>query len=111
VIVKHPEDGSVEFVFDQASNEAPFVVGDWDGWALPGAPMVLTGGLWKVTLSLSPGEHQFKYRVGERWFNDFFADRYVDNRLGGDNSVVAVEAPRRPRRGRTRPASARKRSR
>jgi Glycogen recognition site of AMP-activated protein kinase len=111
VIVKHPKDGSVEFVFDQASDEAPFVVGDWDRWSLPGTPMVAVGGLWKVTLSLSPGEHQFKYRVGDRWFNDFFADRYVKNGLGGDNSAVVVEPPKPPRRPKTRRASARGRSR
>jgi hypothetical protein len=43
-----------------------------------------------VTLELAPGKaYQFRYLLdGDRWENDWRADRYVPNPYGGDNSVV-----------------------
>ncbi len=72
------------------------MVGSWDGWSLPGIPVVRQQSeapAWKAVVQLSPGEHQFRFRIGSHWFNDPSADRYVDNGLGGDNSVVIVEEP------------------
>jgi hypothetical protein len=96
MILKHRRPGTVEFVFDGEAAEAPHVVESWDGWSLPGIPMLRKRGeatKWHARVELSPGEHQFRYRVGGDWFNDPSADRYVDNGLWGENSVVVVEAP------------------
>jgi hypothetical protein len=99
MIHKYPKTETVEFIFDHLSDETPHLVGDWDGWSLPGTPMSAEKGKWVARLRLGPGDHQFKYRVGERWYNDFFADHYVDNGLGGDNSVVTVQTqPPKPAR-------------
>jgi hypothetical protein len=47
-------------------------------------------------VELTPGEHQFRYRVGDDWFNDSSADYIIDNGMGGRNSVVVVgETPKR----------------
>ncbi len=94
MILKQRESGTVEFVLDLDTAEAPRVVGNWDSWRREGIPMVREEGgpqSWKLVLKLPPGEHQFRYRVGDHWFNDPSADRYVDNGLGGENSVVIVE--------------------
>ena len=96
MIHKHRESGSVEFVLDHETAEVPYLVGSWDGWSLPGIPMVRQGGeapTWKAEVQLSPGGHQFRYRIGWHWFNDSSADFYVDNGLGSENSVVVVEEP------------------
>jgi len=53
---------------------------------------------WNAAVQLAPGEHQFRYRIGDAWFNDSQADRYVDNGFGSDNSVVIVEETLRRRR-------------
>ena len=116
MILKHPERGTVDFVLGQEAAETAHVVGSWDGWSLPGIPMVRRRGktpTWKASVQLSPGEHQFRYRIGDHWFNDPSADRYVDNGLGSENSVVIVEeAPKKAgRRASPGRAASKRRSR
>jgi hypothetical protein len=115
MILKHGERGTVEFVLDLDAAELPHLVGSWDGWLLPGIPMARQQGeapAWRAVVQLAPGEHQFRYRIGSHWFSDPSADRYVDNGLGGDNSVVIIEeAPKKAgRRSSVRRARTKRRS-
>lgn len=48
---------------------------------------------WKTEVALPPGEHQFRYRIGDDRFDDPSADRTVENGMGGRNSVVVAEEP------------------
>ena len=92
MITKHPETGTVEFVLEMDTAETPHLMGSWDGWAT-GIAMVRDADgarAWRMALKLPPGDHQFRYRVGERWFNDATADRYVGNGYGGENAVIVV---------------------
>ena len=94
MIRKHRETGTVEFELDRDGSEVPHVMGSWDGWQRPGIPMVREAGetsTWKTEVPLPPGEHQFRYRIGDDWFSDPAADRTVENGMGGRNSVVVVE--------------------
>ena len=108
MIRKHRESGTVEFVLDRDGAEIPHLMGSWDGWQRPGIPMVREPDetqAWKTEVALSPGEHQFRYRIGNEWFNDPSADQIIDNGMGGENSVVVVdESPNKggvaPHRGR-----------
>ena len=101
MILKHTTDRTVEFVFVRESEEPPYLMGSWDAWQFPGIPMTRDDSrsqTWRAAVQLATGEHQFRYRIGNDWFNDSRADRYVDNGLGADNSVVVVdEAPRKRR--------------
>ena len=115
MIMKHGGSGAVEFVLNCDAAEIPHLVGSWDGWHFPGIPMARQPGetpTWKAAVLLTPGEHQFRYRIGDHWFNDPSADRYVDNGLGSDNSVVNVEeAPKKTsRRSSSRGGAAKRRS-
>lgn len=49
-------------------------------------------GSFAATISLKPGrEYRFRYLLdGERWENDWEADRYAPNRFGTEDSVVQV---------------------
>jgi hypothetical protein len=73
------------------------LVGDFTGWE--GVPMKRgDDGGWTTTVDLAPGRSfEFRYLVdGERWENDWDADRYVRSPFGHDNSVVdtpALDAP------------------
>jgi len=101
VILRHTTDKTVEFVLVRESQEPPYLMGSWDGWRFPGIPMTREDSrsqTWNAAVQLAPGEHQFRYRIGDAWFNDPNADRYVDNGLGSDNSVVIVEETLRKRR-------------
>jgi hypothetical protein len=94
MIRKHTDTGTVEFELDRDGAEVPHLMGSWDGWQPPGISMVREPGgtpTWKIEVALPPGEHQFRYRIGDDWFNDPSADRIVENGMGGRNSVVVVE--------------------
>ena len=94
MIRKHPDRGTVEFTLYRDGAETPHLMGSWDGWQRPGVPMVRQSEetpTWHTEVELPPGEHQFRYRVGDDWFNDPSADRTVENGMGGKNSVVVVE--------------------
>jgi Glycogen recognition site of AMP-activated protein kinase len=113
MIRKHSESGTVEFLLDRDGAETPYLVGSWDGWEPPGIPLVRQPGeerTWKTEVALPPGEHQFRYRIGNEWFNDPSADRSVENGMGGENSVVIVEESPKKRGRRTSPGTLRRTS-
>jgi len=106
MIRKNGEVGTVEFELDRDGAETPYLMGSWDGWQRPGIPMLREPGesaIWKIRVKLPPGEHQFRYRIGDDWENDATADRSVPNGMGGRNSVVVVEeTPESPHEQTTR---------
>lgn len=68
------------------------LVGDFNDWNPLATPLHLDEDSWSVTLDLEAGQ-TFEYRYlinGTEWCNDWRADYYVPNDLGGDNSVVVT---------------------
>ena len=69
------------------------IVGDFNSWNIAETPMKkLKNGDFTLTLELPRNrEYGFRYLINtECWENDWFADKYVPNPYGGDNSVVVV---------------------
>ena len=69
------------------------LVGDFNGWDKAANPMKRQkNGNFAASLSLERSrECQFRYLLdGERWENDWQADKYLRNEFGSDNSVVVV---------------------
>jgi 1,4-alpha-glucan branching enzyme len=69
------------------------IVGDFNNWETGATPMKkLKDGCYAATVSLETGkEYHYRFLIdGQRWENDWFADRYEPNPYGGDNSVVVV---------------------
>ena len=67
--------------------------GEFNEWDAAKHPMKRRkDGSFSVTVSLKPGsEYRFRYLVdGERWENDWEADKYVPNEFGTEDSVVVV---------------------
>lgn len=66
------------------------LVGDFNDWDESANPMRKFKGVWKTTLKLEQGrEYQYRFLInGSEWHNDWDADKYVPNNVGGDNSVV-----------------------
>jgi len=67
--------------------------GEFNEWDAAKHPMKRRkDGSFSTTISLKPGnEYRFRYLVdGERWENDWEADRYVSNEFGTEDSVIAV---------------------
>ena len=84
--------GNVRVTFElpaEAGGEVVHLVGDFTDWQ--GVPMKRRDdGTWTATVDLEPDrEYEFRYLIdGERWENDWQADRYVPGPFGNDNSVV-----------------------
>jgi 1,4-alpha-glucan branching enzyme len=70
--------------------ESVCVVGEFNNWSHEAHPMGRDGDGFVATIPLEPGRaYRFRYLLdGERWENDWAADRYVPNEFGGDDSVV-----------------------
>ncbi len=69
------------------------VVGDFNKWDSEASPMKkLRSGDFEATLELPAGkEYRFRYLIdGDRWENDWCADKYEQNPYGCDDSVVIV---------------------
>jgi 1,4-alpha-glucan branching enzyme len=69
------------------------LVGEFNDWDRGATRMKRRkDGSFTKTISLKPGkEYRFRYLLdGDRWVNDYAADRYLPNNHGTDDSVVVV---------------------
>lgn len=67
------------------------IVGDFNDWNSEATPMKkVKNGDFNVTLELNAGRaYSFRYLIdGNRWENDWHADRYEQNPYEGENSVL-----------------------
>jgi 1,4-alpha-glucan branching enzyme len=71
-----------------------WLTGDFNDWDVQSTPMKKRkDGSFTVTVDLPrDAEYQFKYLIdGQRWENDWEADKYLPAPVGGgDNSVIVV---------------------
>ncbi len=69
-----------------------FVAGTFNGWNPAKKPMkpVDGGGRYQAVLLLPPGEHEYKYVVGQDWRLDDQNPQWRPNPLGTANSVLRV---------------------
>lgn len=69
------------------------IVGDFNNWNVTQSPMKkLKNGDFSLTVEL-PCDRQYNFRYlidAVRWENDWFADKYIPNGFGEDNSVISV---------------------
>lgn len=76
-----------EVIADQVA-----VVGEFNDWSPTANVMRKDGDSFVTEVAVVPGR-AYRYRFlldGERWENDWAADRYVPNEFGGDDSVIDV---------------------
>lgn len=69
------------------------LVGDFNGWNKISHPLKKRKeGNFSTTITLeSEKRYQFRYFIdGSWWDNDWNADEYIPNGVGGENSVVIV---------------------
>lgn len=81
----------VTFIFQ--SNGRPYsavgVAGDFNKWS-PTPMKRESDGSFQTTLTLAPGEYQFRYCADGEWHNDPYADGEIPNGFGSKNCVVKV---------------------
>ena len=68
------------------------LVGDFNDWSRHSHPLIFAEDGWHITLDLARGSHyRFRYLLDNaQWCNDWNADSYVPNPLGGYDSMLAV---------------------
>lgn len=71
-----------------------YLAGDFNNWDFHDTQLKRQkDGTYATTLELEAGsEYEYRYVLdGERWENDYAADKYVPSKIGNvDNSVVVV---------------------
>ena len=89
------EEGLVRVTFELPSTlsaERVNLVAEFDDWDTMSTPMTRerADANWKVTVELETGRrYRFRYLVdGKEWLNDWYADDFVENPYGSDDSVV-----------------------
>lgn len=65
--------------------------GEFCGWDQQGVGLKRRkDGAWSATLSLTPGEYQYRLLVDGQWRNNPDAERRVANGYGSENDVLTI---------------------
>ena len=79
------------FQLVEPNAEEVLLVGDFTDWEEN--PILLKrerDGVWKATVPLQPGEHEYRFRVDGEWRNDVKCAGRKPNPYGGENCVRKV---------------------
>jgi len=82
----------VQFVFNGPDAQKVSLGGDFNNWDTQAAPMKKDKkGIWKVTVNLKSGKHEYRFLVDEKWENDPACDVCVPNDFGRMNCIRIIE--------------------
>ena len=91
MFVKGRKKGTVRFVLDTTNNaKKVFVAGDFSDWEPLPMRKQKNGG-YAVTIPLTPGTYQYKFRVDDNWLLDPDNRTNVANSLGTLNSLAEIQ--------------------
>ncbi|PKN02109.1 MAG: hypothetical protein CVU77_01425 [Elusimicrobia bacterium HGW-Elusimicrobia-1] len=83
----------VEFVYENPSAKNVFVAGSFNDWnSSRDALSKDKKGVWRATLPLKTGTHQYKFVVDGNWMADPSNPQTSDDGLGGKNSAVEIKS-------------------
>lgn len=86
-----PQRRRVVFSFRAPEADLVALVGSFNNWDPRRHPMHNKGyGLWKKTVTLAPGEYEYKYWIDGEWREDPRNHRTLPNPFGTSNNIVAV---------------------
>ncbi|MDD4526485.1 MAG: isoamylase early set domain-containing protein [Candidatus Margulisbacteria bacterium] len=81
----------IQFKFYAPQAQDVSLVGTFNKWNPIKKKMKMNEkGEWLTRVILSEGEHQYKFIVDGEWINDPGAERFLENGVGGINSVKVV---------------------
>ena len=91
MISKGRKNGTFRFVYQPANGAGKVAVaGDFSHWE-PVTMRKQKNGNYAVTLELSPGTYQYKFKVNDNWMTDPDNHACVQNEFGTLNSVISAE--------------------
>lgn len=88
-----PNASVIQFVLVAPEAASVSVVGDFNDWDLAATPLVQSqgGGVWAVTVPLSPGRYRYSFLVnGTIWLQDPNGAPELEDEFGRPNSVLTV---------------------
>ena len=81
------------FAFKAPAASSVILVGDFTHWQKnPISLRKYSGGIWRVNVSLAPGEHRYRFLVDGEWRDDPDCKLQIPNPFGSQDSVVRVSA-------------------
>jgi 1,4-alpha-glucan branching enzyme len=85
-----PRKKRVSFAYNAPEAQSVSVTGTFCDWQ-EGYPLKKDRkGLWKTTLSLAPGQYEYRFVVDGQWCDDPQCTERVPNPLGSENCVLHV---------------------
>lgn len=85
-------DNEVEFEFEDADAKKVSVVGAFNDWNKDANQMKLENGIWKCTINLKSGKHEYQFVVNDTdWVVDPKSGSAVKNKFEGMNSVIEIK--------------------
>jgi len=79
------------FAFKAPAASSVILVGDFTHWQKhPISLRKQPEGIWRVTVSLAPGEHRYRFLVDGEWRDDPECKLQIPNPFGSRDSVVHV---------------------
>lgn len=84
-------ESEVVFEFEDADAVKVAIVGSFNDWNKDKNPMHKENGIWKCTLNLKPGKHEYQFVVNDTdWVVDPKSGTAVNNKYEGKNSIIEV---------------------
>ena len=84
-------ESEVEFEFEDADAVKVSLVGTFNDWNKDATPMKKENGIWKCTLKLKSGKHEYQFVVNDTdWVIDPKSGNAVKNKYEGMNSVIEI---------------------
>ena len=82
----------ISFQITAAPGSTVYVAGTFNDWDPKDCPLKdnPNSGIYKATLALPPGRHEYKFVVNGEWHVDPNCSEWVPNGQGSLNSVVSV---------------------
>ncbi|MEW6709631.1 MAG: isoamylase early set domain-containing protein [Candidatus Riflebacteria bacterium] len=85
------EESEVDFELEDAEATKVSIVGTFNNWDKNANPMKKENDVWKCTLKLKPGKHEYQFVVNETdWILDPKSGKNVNNKYEGKNSIIEV---------------------
>ena len=86
-----PDKKKETFELNEPTATTVELLGDFTNWEQePIALKRQKSGLWRATISLQPGVHEYRFRVDGQWRDDSECTRRQPNPFGSENCVRNV---------------------
>ncbi|KLO23627.1 isoamylase early set domain-containing protein [Marinitoga sp. 1155] len=84
--------GVVVFEYKDLTASSVYLAGSFNNWDSTALQMKkIKGGIWRITLKLSPGDYQYKFVInGTDWKEDPEAPDYAPDGFGGKNGAFSL---------------------